>query len=355
MDDGKSRKHRIFGIQRNELLLVLLFYFVFGNAYQLAYFLTNNGNNFFFSIVAIDYTLKALLTIPIWYLLFRQLAHWSLFKKVLLHFVLLPIYVICWQNSFYAICDSLDVWHLSDAASWWDVYITSLFYVLQFGIYHVYDFYQQLQQKLRLEHELRQLALQGELAALKAQLNPHFLYNTFNAISASLPPEQERTRELIAKLADLFRYQLQASKTDRVLLADEVNFVEKYLSLEKARLGNRLKVDIEIEEQLKQVRIPPMLIQPLVENAIIHGISPKIEGGTIKIKIIRAGDEIRFNITDTGIGLQENAKKNGSGIGLHNTRERLKKLFDSELTMSPLDKGGLAIQFAIPLKELETV
>lgn len=109
----------------------------------------------------------------------------------------------------------------------WDIYIPGLFMMIQFGFLFAYEHYRENQKKLLVEGELRQAALKSELSAIKAQLNPHFLYNVFNTINASVPAENEKTRQLIAELSDLFRYQLQATKEDLVPLRDEISFVKK--------------------------------------------------------------------------------------------------------------------------------
>ncbi|AQG80585.1 sensor histidine kinase [Spirosoma montaniterrae] len=295
-----------------------------------------------------EYGLKLLLTAPVWYLLFVRLRYWPLFHRVLLHVVLLPLFIMVWQSTYYAIADAFKLGRLRDSAQIWDTYIGALFYLVQFGVFHAYAYYRDYQQQRIREVELRELAVKSELSALKAQLNPHFLYNVFNTISATVPPAQEHTRELLADLADLFRYQLQASRTDLVTVADEIAFVRKYLDLEKARFGDRLRVYFDVSDDVLNQPMPPMLLQPLIENSVRHGIAPLIDGGDVLIKIDRQNGHLAVEVADTGVGLNGSAIS-GNGVGLANTRMRLSKMYGHELHISPVQPHGLRVQFEIPV------
>lgn len=338
-------------IWSREMLLVAGFYAAFAIFYFLAINWSSGrstGDTYYQYQVFMDYPLKGLLTLPIWWLMFRLLVDWRLSSKILLHLLLLPIFVKVWQQLYYALCTVLGVGYLRGPGEWWDIYIPALFYVLQFGIFHTYDYYQKVQESQQREAMLKQTALQSELTALKAQLNPHFLYNTFNTISASVPPAQEYTRELIADLADLFRYQLWASNQEVVPLKVEVDFVKKFLQLEKARFGDRLRVDIQLDPQAEDAPVIPMLLQPLVENAIRHGISPLVDGGSIAINIEEKAGQIHIHIRDTGVGFTNSTPVSGQGIGLGNTRRRLQLKYGSELKISPNHPQGTNIHITIP-------
>ncbi|XLS27966.1 sensor histidine kinase [Flavobacteriaceae bacterium M23B6Z8] len=350
-------QRKITGIRIGELLAFLGFYLFFALGYYVTLWINRLGfereDDPLFSIGSfldsggLDYFLKLLLTIPVWWLLFRKLRHWSIKNRLLLHIILLPLFVIGWQQSYYFVSDSLGWGHLRGAFAIWDIYIPSLFYVLQFGIFHAYNYFRENQRKLRLEGELRQAALKSELSAIKAQLNPHFLYNIFNTINASVPPEQEKTRKLIAELSDLFRYQLQASRTELVALEEELAFVIKYLDLEKERFGDRLSIHIHAEEDTLDEKVPPMILQPLVENSIKHGLATLIEGGAINIDIRKRDGKLRFVISDTGVGIRDKEKALQSGVGLSNTRLRLEKMYQSQLHLLDNTPKGLKIEFSI--------
>ncbi|MFN8354584.1 MAG: histidine kinase [Spirosomataceae bacterium] len=295
----------------------------------------------------IDYLLKFALTLPIWYLYFRVIPHWSPQAKLLLHLITLVLFVMVWKSLFYWLMELLGRGHLQGSSQVWDIYIPGLIYIIEFGFFHAYEYHQQVQKQKEVEAQLRQATLESELSAIKAQLNPHFLYNVFNTISASVPPEMETTREMIAKLADLFRYQLRASRENFVSLRDEIDFINNYLSLEKDRFGDRLTIKIDISPALWKEKIPPMILQPLVENAIKHGLSSLIEGGTVGISVKKRDTHIHFEVADTGVGLSDDQEIIGKGIGLTNTNLRLEKMFGSKLQFSPNQPRGLRVSFEI--------
>ena len=199
--------------------------------------------------------------------------------------------------------------------------------------------------------------MQSELTALKAQLNPHFLYNVFNTINASIPAKAEKTRNMIAQLSDLFRYQLKASKEEWVTVKEEIDFVTKYLDLEKERFGKRLIYEISIGKGLKETLIPPLIIQPIVENAVKHGMSPLITGGAIHIDIRKEEEELRVTIRDTGVGIEKGAAGEiwTKGVGLSNTNQRLEKMYGKGLDIADNEPNGLIVKFSTQLKKTEAV
>lgn len=340
-----------------EIIGIFLLYFLFAFGYHLTLWI--NGRHYlegfsfllspveFMDSAGLDYLVKGLLSIPIWWVIFKLLKERPIWQRLLVHLIGLPIFLFTFIRLYYFLCEKIGFWHLTAEGSVWDVYIPCLFYIIQFGIFHAYEYYRRNERNLHLKAELQQAALKSELKALKAQLNPHFLYNTFNAISASVPPEQENTREMIAGLSDLFRYQLKGSKTDLVPLKEEIEFIEKYLSLEKIRFGERLKFEIVADQASMNRMVPPMILQPLLENAIQHGISPLIEGGKIELLIKANLNYTQFMIKDNGKGF--NASKNTEGIGLANTKLRLSKMYNQELIIQSTEGNGTSIEFKIPI------
>ncbi len=301
-------------------------------------------------IVYLDYPLKALFTLPIWYLTFRVFAGWSIWAKVAFNLVLLSFWVKGWQWSYYWLVETFfDGRHLGGAGEWWDVYIPALFYVLQFGIFHAYTYYHDLRQTEIAHAESERLALASELSALKAQLNPHFLYNAFNTIAASATgPGQERTRDMIAQLSDLFRYQLRANALDRLPLSAEVAFISDYLELEKARFGERLSYEIDVPEGLERALLPPLLLQPLVENAVRHGVGPRVTGGKVTIRARADAEWLKLTVADDGVGFE--VASVSRSYGLNNTERRLALLFQQTLHLRSAQKKGTRCTFTIPLE-----
>ena len=351
MTNAQYLDRRVWNIPLRELLLFIGIYFFFALTYFITLVVNSGALYRYYLSVPLDYLLKFLSIVPFWWLYFRKLKDWTFSRKLMLHLVTLPIYVFLWINLYYASCELLGLGHLQGVGRVWDLYIPSLLYFIQFGILHVYDYYKKLQKERENAAELRQIALQSELSALKAQINPHFLYNVFNTISASVPAAQEETRIMIAQLSDLFRYQLKASKVERVTVAEEIDFITKYLDLEKARFGDRMVYEIEVAPEILQERIPPLLIQPLLENAIKHGIAPSVAGGKVWIHIYQANEKLEVTVKDSGKGVQSSNLEHllVQGVGLANTHRRLLRRYGQGVRLEKNVPSGLSVQFSIPL------
>jgi signal transduction histidine kinase len=351
-------KNNSLKLNTKEIFGVLLFYFFFSILYYVVLFWNRNyegklGLDDFLDLQDFWYTsgfvyaFNLIASIIIWFLGIYLLKNKNFKIKICAVLFLIPIATYIFRTIRYAIVDSYEYGRLRGSGTVWDLYIPVLFLLFQFGCYFAYTYFKETQEKLKLENELRQAALKSELAAIKAQLNPHFLYNVFNTINASIPAENEKTRHMIAQLSDLFRYQLKATKEDFVSLEDELEFVTNYLELEKARFKERLQIEINIEQNLLQEKIPPMLLQPIVENAIKHGLSSLIEGGKISITIRKENEKLHFEIADTGIGVRDKTSLLNKGIGLTNTQLRLEKIYNSTLEFLDNDPKGLKIKFSI--------
>jgi len=348
----------IWGITVREVIGIISFYFFFSLLYHivlwyLSYYYEEKGiwswvnlSDYWFSS-GMQYVFFFIASFMIWFLAIYLLRGKSKKYQIGMVLLLIPIVVYLVRHIRYGIIDALGLGRLREAGTVWDLYIPLLFFLIQFGCFFAYRYFIENQRKLIVEGELRQAALKSELAAIKAQLNPHFLYNVFNTINASVPSKQEKTRQLIATLADLFRYQLKASKKELVPLCDEIEFVNKYLELEKARFEERLQVTIDVPEELNHEMVPPMLLQPLVENSVKHGISNTVEGGKISITICKDGGKLKFEIADTGGGVKDKKSLFGKGIGLSNTQLRLQKIYQSQLEILDNQPRGLKIRFAI--------
>ncbi|WP_212005724.1 sensor histidine kinase [Chitinophaga sp. HK235] len=299
----------------------------------------------------VDYLGKAIITLPFWYLFFRLLAQKSIKFKLAIHFITWPAFVAIWFYSNHAILKLLHWNYLYGSSIIWDIYIPSLFYFLQFAIFHMYDYWTQSEKHKEKEKLLMSIAYQSEISALKAQIQPHFLFNTLNSISASVPIQLEKTRVLIARLADTFRYGLQASEEEWIFLHRELDFIVTYMELEKERFKDRLTFSCTVDDSLRNVFVPPMLLQPIIENAIKHGIAPSINGGHISIDINKHHQKMQISICDTGVGYPEELNKKifTKGIGLRNTSQRIEKLYNETLLIEKNKPSGLKISFAIPI------
>lgn len=214
-----------------------------------------------------------------------------------------------------------------------------------------------------LERQM-QLTTEARLDALQAQVNPHFLFNSLNAINMYVLKDPNVTRELIRRLSSFLRYTL--GNPDRfTTVGEELNVVQDYLIIEKARFGDRLVLAMDVEEKLKTLKIPILSIQPLVNNAVIHGILPKEGNGLLRIRIRRVYDEVIISVEDNGVGIPEDKRDalfekgygTGLGVGIHNVHERLKLLYGNDygLTYSSVVGQGTRVSFKIPLSLEEGV
>ncbi|QBE67409.1 sensor histidine kinase [Pseudoduganella lutea] len=196
------------------------------------------------------------------------------------------------------------------------------------------------------------LARDAELRALRFQLQPHFLFNTLNAVSALVATGRDRdANRMIAQLADLLRATLATGHAHEHALADELALTEAYLEIEKARLGERLHIDIDIGPGLLDAQVPCLLLQPLVENAVRHGIAPDAAGGALALAIADAGGMLRIRlVNDARIA----ATKDGEslGVGMRNVADRLKKLYGdaSRFTARQLADNRFEVTIELPLR-----
>jgi sensor histidine kinase YesM len=203
-----------------------------------------------------------------------------------------------------------------------------------------------------LERErLEKLRAEAELAALQARINPHFLFNTLNSLAALIPVDPAGAEEMTQRLADCFRYVLRASHGP-VMLADELAFVEDYLALEKLRFGDRLTVRLEVDPAVRAARVPGLIVQPLVENALKHGLAPLERGGSVRVSAARDDGRIVLSVEDDGRGLERPAASGGrEGTGLANVRERLRSAFGERATLELAAgrAGGALARLVFPM------
>jgi len=207
-----------------------------------------------------------------------------------------------------------------------------------------------LEQVERFRHlEMQRLVSQAELRALQSQINPHFLFNALNTLYGIIPRDASGARKTVLNLAEIFRYFLQSEKTF-IPLSEELEIVKAYLDIERLRLGPRLQVQIEIDDAALPVLIPILSIQPLVENAIKHGVSAKPGAGLLCLRATMHGEELKIAVEDTGPGMNNNGHKSGAGVGLANVRRRLQLCFGPDADVFVASNAqGTKVEFAIPL------
>jgi len=220
------------------------------------------------------------------------------------------------------------------------------------GLVIVYRFYEARRKHAIAEEELRKLLAQAELRALRAQIDPHFFFNALNSVVALIHRDPAAAEELIEDLADLFRHSFKPSR-DFIALGEELSLVETYLKVEKVRLGDKLQFDKIVTPEALTVRIPALTVQPLVENAVKHGIGNLPEGGRITLSAAVKDGRLNIEIADTGAGLPAAPLPQlfTRGVGLSNINERLSALYgaQSRLRINSQPGQGATVSFAIPL------
>jgi len=215
------------------------------------------------------------------------------------------------------------------------------------------------QLELAILQQKAELATVAELNALRAQINPHFLFNALNTIVSLCRTDSEQARNLIIELSEFFRRSLKSSR-DFVTLQEELQQVDSYLTLEKARFGDRLSIIKNIDEKVENIQLPTFTLQPLVENAVKHGLLSRAHGGTITISAQQAGSIVEIQVEDDGQGIpQEDMKQifergfgKGAGVGLTNVNERLKNIYGPQyaLRIDSTEGKGTIIYISIPLQ-----
>lgn len=199
-----------------------------------------------------------------------------------------------------------------------------LVYALLVGLAQAYH-YRLANQKTQLDMaRLERSFAEARLHALRMQLDPHFLFNALNTISAQISPSPKLARQMIGHLGDLLRASLDSGDRSSITLAEELVFLDHYLAIQTLRFGENLRVHLDIDEDARRAHVPNLLMQPLVENAIRHGISPRAQGGTLTLTAARSGETLVIHVIDDGIGLPPGwALDTSAGLGLSITRERV--------------------------------
>ena len=212
------------------------------------------------------------------------------------------------------------------------------------------------QEQEKREQELILNASRSELKALRAQINPHFLFNALNAIAGLIEKQPAKAEETVERLAEVFRYTLRRSESEWVRLGDEMDFIQAYLEIEQARFGERLHVSIEVAQEVADARIPAMIVQTLVENAIKHGVASIRGPGFVEIRAFRSDSGLVIEILDNGPGFEETdplqtaQSEKSTGYGLRNVRERLDGYFEQGASLDLGREGNMTVvRIQIPI------
>jgi signal transduction histidine kinase len=235
----------------------------------------------------------------------------------------------------------------------WQLWCWLIYWVILGGT-QAYEYYQRyMDSELRLER-LEHSYSEARLNALRMQLDPHFLFNALNTISSHVERDPKLTRRMIEHLGDLLRMSLESKDRQEVPLAEELAFLEHYLEIQKIRFGDQLRVVLDVAPEVKYAAVPSMFIQPLVENAIRHGISRRASGGTLVVRAKPLGDRLEIRVMDDGVGLPLGWTLEGSeGLGLSITRQRIAGLHPngaSRFVVRNRAEGGTEVEVSLPLR-----
>ena len=231
-----------------------------------------------------------------------------------------------------------------------------LIYAGVVGIKSAYSYYQKYRERELQASQLEARLAQSRLQVLKMQLHPHFLFNTLNAISELIYKDRESADRMLTDLSDLLRLSFENLEVQEIPLKQELEFLEKYLEIEQMRFHDRLSVNMHISPETLDASVPNMILQPLVENAIKHGIAPRSSGGRIDINTSRNNGHLEIEVSDDGLGVPFGDLENlPEGVGLSNTRRRLKHLYGDKhhFDLKKLDHGGLGVTLEIPFRVYE--
>ncbi|KOO15401.1 ATPase [Vibrio xuii] len=232
-----------------------------------------------------------------------------------------------------------------------------IFTITCFSYFYIYEqkllAQKELEKAKRLQSEQEKALVLSQLRQLQSQIEPHFLFNTLANVNALISHDPKAAQHMLDKLTELLRGALVNSRQENSSVGAELSLVDAYLAIQKIRLGDRL--EYRIDNQLTEpMMLAPLLIQPLVENAIQHGIEPKVDGGEIDIKVSQKEQLVCIEVNDSGVGLTQAQNSSGHGIGLQNTRERIATLYgeSAELSIKQSHLGGVISSICIPAESL---
>ena len=220
------------------------------------------------------------------------------------------------------------------------------------GLQHAVDYYRQARAREVRAARLETRLLSSQLQALQQQLHPHFLFNTLHAISTLVHRDPDKADLMIERLSDLLRITLRKDGVQEVELAEELEYVRAYLDIEQVHFGSRLRIEYRIDAAALDALVPTLILQPIVENAIRHGLEPLVRPGTLTIEAEADGDVLVLRVRDDGVGFAKTFKRR-DGVGLANTRSRLDRLYGeaAALTMHEQPSGGVRVDVTIPLRK----
>jgi sensor histidine kinase YesM len=251
--------------------------------------------------------------------------------------------------------DFIAIWVRDPHGQWQSIVVTLLFAACASGIIMLFslagNYRVELETERRRAAEVQRAQAVSELALLQAQIEPHFLFNTLAHVQSTVEREPKVAKDMLEHLTRYLRGTLQRSRESRHRLGEELELINALLSIATMRLGKRLRYQIRVDPSLHELLLPPLLLQPLVENAIKHGIEPAVDGGEIRIDAEKTGEDLLLRVSDTGTGLAAGAPE---GVGLSNVRARLVNLYGTRgrLSLYTHPSQGVVAELRLPAQPL---
>ena len=310
------------------------------------------GPLYFFPYGVLIMGTAALMGVGVWHMTGRIPLTWRSRSFYLAHGIALPIYAAIYST----------VWVLPDLvtgrieaaltairtspAQTWNVFMGGGVYLVVAGLSYAVRAQRRARIDAAAAAEARVLAQQAQLAALRARLNPHFLFNALHSVGALVPHDPVRADQAIESLGDLLRYALGTD--EEVLFSQEWRFTQDYLAFEQLRLGDRLRINATASGPAMSVPVPPLILQPLVENAVRHGIADRAEGGLVQLSAEVSDSRLILRIADDGRGAGSNG---GDGLGLASVRQRLLALYGGDASLDIDRRAGYAVTLVLPVND----
>ncbi|MEO9964710.1 MAG: histidine kinase [Reichenbachiella sp.] len=290
----------------------------------------------------------------IWFIVrFTGLETGNLWNALSSHLAAAALLIFLWlAGSYYLTALLLDkassIRQIPIQDLWWRIVLGIVYYLLISLVYYLLIFYQNYKEKQIREIEMQSTLKETELSMLKAQINPHFIFNSLNSISSLTLTRPEDAHEMIVKLSSFLRYTIGHAETELVLLDKELESIQLYLEIEKLRFGQKLEVKFEGIDQIPaHVKVPNLILQPLIENAIKHGVYESTTTSTIAVNLSYADQRLEIRIVNSFEA--DGVAKKGKGIGLKNVKERLQLIYESvDLLETTKEENQFRVHLTIP-------
>jgi sensor histidine kinase YesM len=296
--------------------------------------------------------LFALLGIPVWYIvIYSKPGKYAFTNQLINHIssasIILIIWISCCNAILKAIFDDVVYRTFLENSISWRIISGLFFYSILVLIYYIIIYYNDQQERIIREAKLNDIVKQAELDNLRSQINPHFLFNSLNSISSLTITNPEKAHEMIIKLSDFLRYSISQPGNALSSLKAEIENIHRYLDIEKTRFGTKLISEIAVENECFEMKIPAMMLQPLFENAVKHGVYESVEPITIKTECTKKDEYLSIIISNNFDPAPKHRK--GEGIGLKNISERLKILYRRETLIKTKSENNIfEIELLIP-------